>query len=240
MKRSSACSLKADESRLPREGCSLAQAEKVGLRVSRKKVKARCNARPHPAPLLQERENRPPHDQYSNDWTYRTRIVTTGGGGKPFLLLGEKARMRASGEKAGWQAPANRPRKSLISTIVSLIFTSLDAWGARPARKAGRSYVVPTARSRRGASRAPLRQDWKMQACGWRDANHRGRDNRAPHGSHSQRRVEAIRQTVPWPSSVTSRAPSCATVMPTGRPQTLRSSTTKPVMKSSYWPVATP
>ncbi len=31
----------------------------------------------------------------------------------------------------------------------------------------------------------------------------------------------AMRQTVPLPSSHTSRAPSCATVTPTGRPQTL-------------------
>src|SRR5689334_13896868 len=52
--------------------------------------------------------------------------------------------------------------------------------------------------------------------------------------------VYAIRQIVPLPSSVISKAPSCATVTPTGRPQTLRSLVTKPVRKSSYRPVGTP
>jgi hypothetical protein len=147
VKRSSACPLQADESRLPHEGCSFSQVEKVGLRVSREKAKVRCNARPHPAPLLQERENRPPQSLNFNEWTYPTRIVTTGGGGKPFLLLGEKARMRASGEKAGWQAPANRPRKSLISTIVSLIFTSLDAWERdQPAKRVALMLFRPLGR----------------------------------------------------------------------------------------------
>jgi hypothetical protein len=50
----------------------------------------------------------------------------------------------------------------------------------------------------------------------------------------------ATRHTVPLPSSVTRRAPSCATATPTGRPQTRLSSITKPVRKSSYSPVATP
>jgi hypothetical protein len=36
-----------------------------------------------------------------------------------------------------------------------------------------------------------------------------------------------IRQIVPFPSSLTSSAPSCATVTPTGRPQTDESLTTK-------------
>src|ERR1041385_9217271 len=48
------------------------------------------------------------------------------------------------------------------------------------------------------------------------------------------------RHTVPLPSSVTNNAPSCATVTPTGRPQTFLLSTTKPVRKSSYCPVGTP
>src|SRR5262249_49401296 len=45
---------------------------------------------------------------------------------------------------------------------------------------------------------------------------------------------------VPFPSSLTRRAPSCATATPTGRAQTEESFTTKPVMKSSYSPVGIP
>ena len=56
----------------------------------------------------------------------------------------------------------------------------------------------------------------------------------------NQRLSLATRHMLPLPSSVNSRAPSCATVTPTGRPQTLRSSATKPVTKSSYSPVGTP
>ena len=40
------------------------------------------------------------------------------------------------------------------------------------------------------------------------------------------------------PSSLKSRLPSFATVIPTGRPQTLPSGVTKPVTKSSYSPSA--
>ena len=56
----------------------------------------------------------------------------------------------------------------------------LAAWGPRPARKARRSYVVPTIRSLRGASRAPLGKEKKKQGCVRRDAKHGGRDNRSP------------------------------------------------------------
>jgi hypothetical protein len=50
----------------------------------------------------------------------------------------------------------------------------------------------------------------------------------------------AIRQITLPPSSATSNAPSAATVTPAGRPQTSRSSSTMPVMKSWYSPVGTP
>src|SRR5438045_4803106 len=45
---------------------------------------------------------------------------------------------------------------------------------------------------------------------------------------------------VPLPSSLKRRLPSLATVIPTGRPQTLPSGVTKPVTKSSYSPRALP
>ena len=48
------------------------------------------------------------------------------------------------------------------------------------------------------------------------------------------------RQMVLPPSSLTSRAPSFATVIPTGRPQTFPSGVTKPVTKSSYSPRVLP
>src|ERR1700722_163321 len=108
MKRSGACSLQADEPRVPRVNCSFPHVERVS-----------CVTRPHPVPLLQERENCSPHDQYSNDWDCSTRLVTTGDGGELFPLLGERVRVRAGHEKTEWQVPANRSRKSLISTIVS-------------------------------------------------------------------------------------------------------------------------
>jgi len=44
-------------------------------------------------------------------------------------------------------------------------------WGARPSQPL------------RGASRAPLRLERKNLGCAWRDANHGGRDNRAPQDS---------------------------------------------------------
>src|ERR1700722_9731860 len=49
--------------------------------------------------------------------------------------------------------------------IFQIFLVSLDAWGARPARKAGRSYVVPTAWSLRNASRAPLRPETGKPGC---------------------------------------------------------------------------
>ena len=52
--------------------------------------------------------------------------------------------------------------------------------------------------------------------------------------------VYATRQMLFDPSSVTSSEPSGATVIPTGRPQTLPSTVTKPVTKSSYSPLAWP
>src|ERR1700691_1529942 len=52
--------------------------------------------------------------------------------------------------------------------------------------------------------------------------------------------VELIRHRDFDPSSVTRSEPSGATVTPTGLPQTCPLSTTKPVMKSSYAPVARP
>src|ERR1700680_673595 len=52
--------------------------------------------------------------------------------------------------------------------------------------------------------------------------------------------LELIRQMDCDPSSVTSSEPSGATVTPTGLPQTCPLSTAKPVMKSSYAPVARP
>ena len=48
------------------------------------------------------------------------------------------------------------------------------------------------------------------------------------------------RQTLLEASSVNTSEPSLATVTPTGRPHTLASSTTNPVTKSSYSPVAFP
>lgn len=48
------------------------------------------------------------------------------------------------------------------------------------------------------------------------------------------------RQTTLPPSSVTNSAPLRPTATPTGRPQTLPSGVTKPVMKSTYSPVARP
>ena len=48
------------------------------------------------------------------------------------------------------------------------------------------------------------------------------------------------RQIEPLPSSLTSSEPSCVTATPTGRPQTLLSSPTKPTRKSSYAPVGLP
>jgi hypothetical protein len=52
--------------------------------------------------------------------------------------------------------------------------------------------------------------------------------------------VYATRQMVFDPSSVTSSDPSGATVIPTGRPQTLPLGSTNPVTKSSYSPLAWP
>ena len=56
----------------------------------------------------------------------------------------------------------------------------------------------------------------------------------------SQSSSYATRQMVPLPSSLTISEPSLATAIPTGRPQTSSSDTTKPVMKSSYSPVGLP
>jgi hypothetical protein len=53
-------------------------------------------------------------------------------------------------------------------------------------------------------------------------------------------RLYDIRHKVLLASSVTINEPSCATATPTGRPQTLCSSITKPVIKSSYSPVGMP
>src|SRR3954454_1159989 len=55
-----------------------------------------------------------------------------------------------------------------------------------------------------------------------------------------QRGTLVIRQIVPLPSSEIKSAPSLATAIPTGRPQTSVSLTTKPVTKSSYSPVGLP
>ena len=49
----------------------------------------------------------------------------------------------------------------------------------------------------------------------------------------SYRPVGATRKIVPFASSLTRSAPSRATAMPAGRPQTLSLSSTNPVMKSS-------
>jgi len=110
MKRAGACSLQADEPRVPRASCSFSQVEKVKLRASHEKSEVSCNARPHPGPLLQERENHPPHSRNSKDWVYRTRIATTGVGRKPFLLLGEKVRLRVSQLRGNSSRTANPPK----------------------------------------------------------------------------------------------------------------------------------
>src|ERR1700738_5296100 len=55
-----------------------------------------------------------------------------------------------------------------------------------------------------------------------------------------QRPEYDTRHTVPFPSSVTSSAPSCATATLTGLPHTLSCSSTNPVRKSTYSPVGTP
>src|ERR1700722_13704311 len=115
MKRSGACSLRAYELRGPRTDCLFSQVEKVG-----------DITRPHPVPLLQERENDPSQSWNPSDGICRARIVTSGVGGKPFLLMGERAGVGMSHEKPGFQAPANRPRKSVISKKVS---DSSDGWG---------------------------------------------------------------------------------------------------------------
>src|SRR5712692_3251852 len=52
--------------------------------------------------------------------------------------------------------------------------------------------------------------------------------------------VYVTRQILFEPSSLKTSEPSLATVTPTGRPHTLASSTTKPVTKSWYSPVAFP
>jgi hypothetical protein len=61
-----------------------------------------------------------------------------------------------------------------------------------------------------------------------------------PRAAQSHFTVYLIRQIEFEPSSVTSNEPSRAMATPAGRPQTCSLSTTKPVRKSSYSPVARP
>lgn len=102
--------------------------------------------------------------------------------------------------------------------IGTLRFTDLDANGAKRLRRSVASH--------RGLS---------GEYCD-RNRNDGSTHFRSP-GNHF---LYATRQIVLLPSSETSKAPSCATVMPTGRPQTVPSSMTNPVRKSSYSPVGLP
>jgi hypothetical protein len=119
MKRSSACSLQADEPRLPRQDCSFPQVVKFRMRASHEKTEweFRCNAHPNPLPQERERPSSAPgrgDAGRANPVAGIPRVLRT-----ILPLLEERAGVRTSHKKNGWHAPARHSRKSLIFTIFS-------------------------------------------------------------------------------------------------------------------------